>query len=315
MNIILFVSSLLMILALMTYTRVDSFRYFLGMEAQFERYMSSVERLDINQAAENWYKTSKAKKGQHGGGSSNSASPRLSFRIFVDPKIRQEHPQEYAQTLQWTKNLIRTLYGNQKFFIEAEARNPFLMDQLIEAIGNAAQARPETQPLKEAIDLSNLDVGKEFKHLFYLMLKGCLRKEKIPSQKLITDSEQKFSITLPETNGENDEEENEVAEEALEYSGAKGYDSLLNYITLRNTTKIRIYLASRPILEAIFGNSTIVNEIIRTRNELYQSVKNGPMQSAEATKQLQTTVQAHIGNVDEAFFDFKVSKTNPAEYE
>jgi len=312
MNILLFVSSLLMILALMTYARVDSFRYFLGMDARFEHYMSTVERLDTNEAAENWYKTSKAKKGRGGGGKSFNAAPRISFKIFVDQKVKQKNPQAYAQTVQWTKNLMTTLYGKQNFFIEATQKNPFFMDQLIEAIENAAQTLPQTQPLKAAIDLSNLDVGPDLKQTFYLMLKGCLREDHA-IKKSPEKPERQFNVTLPETNEDSDEED-EVADEALEYSGAKGYDSLLNYITLRNTTKIRLYLASKPVLQAIFGNASTVDQFIQTRNDLYQSVKSDSMQADVATKELQAAVQSHIGNIDDAFFDFRVTKTNPADY-
>ncbi len=60
MNVLLFVTSLLMILSLLTYAKLDGFRYFLGMDAQFERYMSSVERSYTSEKAIDWYKTTMA---------------------------------------------------------------------------------------------------------------------------------------------------------------------------------------------------------------------------------------------------------------
>jgi hypothetical protein len=310
-----------MILSLMTYARVDSFRYFLGMEAQFERYMSTVERSSINADAANMYITTRAKTKSDNENEKPKppptppSAPRISFRIFVDEKMRQEHPQEYNQTKEWAKSLMTTLYGNQAFFKEAEAKNSFFMDQIIEALGKTAQELPEDRSLKDTMDLSNLDLGPDLEKTFYLMLKGCLKDDDNADKAKPSVPEREFSVTLPDNKESDDGDEDEDAEEAMEYTGGKGYDSLLNYITLRNTTRIRIYLASKPVLQAIFKDALVVDQLIETRTKLYREVMNGSMSAAEATEQLKATVHGHLGNSDDSYFEYKVSKTNPSQYD
>ena len=165
MNILLFVTSLLMILSLLTYARIDNFRYFLGMQSEFERYMRTIERVYINQSAENWYDTSRAKikgndvpeipgiKDPNDPNKSsekevqealkeanadpvdliqlqeNAETPKttevsgtptshMSVRILFNQKMRTANDEVYRQTKEWTKQLMRELYGKQKFFTD-----------------------------------------------------------------------------------------------------------------------------------------------------------------------------------------------------
>lgn len=316
MNVLLFVTSLLMILSLLTYAKVDGFRYFLGMEAQFETYMSSIERSYTNEIAVQWFKTIYGNKERNRNDPPKqpphvSSSPRLSFRVFIDEKEREKNPYLFANTTKWAKDLMRSLYGEQNFFKEAEMQNPYFMDLLLERLSAAAAQLPKDQKLKNAIDLSNLELGPDVESIFYLMLKGCVREIDTSAKTQFKETEE-FIITLEDDNSQ--EDEIEIAEEALEYVGAKGYDSLLNYITLRNTTKIKVYLASRPLLQILVGDRAVVENIIETRNSLYQAVIKGSMQPELATEQFKLMFQSYLGNGDDTYLDFNVTKTNPAEY-
>ncbi len=319
MNVLLFVTSLLMILSLMTYAKLDSFRYFLGMEAQFEKYMSTIERSYTNKSAENWYKTTKAPKASRKPPKppkkkALNSSPRLSFKVFVDKKERDKNPGLLDNNTKWAKDLMRTLYGQQDFFIDAERQNPYFMDQILEQLSKAAQELPKDHKLKNAIDLSNLDLGPDLEKVFYLMLKGCTREDltrKKPSREV---QNQNLTINPDENESGEDEDDDEAANEALEYAGAVGYDSLLNYITLRNTTMIRVYLASPQVLLALVGDSNSVKSIIDTRNALFQSVSDDSMEADDATEQLKSMFQSFFGGADDKYLDFTVSKTNPAKY-
>lgn len=317
MNVLLFVTSLLMILSLLTYAKVDSFRYFLGMEAQFEKYMSSMERSYTNEAAKQWYKTTFAPKNKPIEPKKNpndpsqkrtgSSSSRLSFNVFIDETMRNQNPGLLENTTKWAKDLMRTLYSQQEFFKEAEKQNPYFMDQILERLSRAAEQLPKGQKLKNAIDLSTLELGPGLEDIFYLMLKGCVRELEVATKP-------SPSTVQALNEDESEEDEMEIAEEALEYAGAKGYDSLLNYITLRNTPKIKVYLASRPLLQTLVGDPNAVNNIIETRNNLYQAVSSNSMDPVAATEQLKSMFQAYLGSGDDAYLDFNVTKTNPAEY-
>jgi len=55
MNVLIFVISLLMMLALLTYGRLDMYRNFSITQLEFERYMVEDQRKAINKGAEQWY--------------------------------------------------------------------------------------------------------------------------------------------------------------------------------------------------------------------------------------------------------------------
>lgn len=322
MNILLFVTSLLMILSLMTYARIDSFRYFLGMEAEFERYMSTIERISTNAAAVQWYKTTRAPKPK-----TNTPAPkppanpktqkkqgqsasRLSFRIFIDQKMRQDNPEAFKQTAEWAKRLMITLYGNQKFFIEAHQKNPTFMDQILESLERATEGLfTGKQKLTDVAQLSNLYLDESVAQVFYRMLKGCSNSELKADQPV---EEEKEDIVKVPANSDNDQEE-DTSTEAEEYS-KEGRDSLLNYITLSNATRIRVYLASRALLAAMFGEVSVADSIIEARQALYRAVINESLTAEEATDQFADLLKGYMSNNDEEFLDFTVSRTNPAGY-
>lgn len=308
----------------MTYARIDSFRYFLGMEAEFERYMSTIERSYINTIAVKWYKTTRAPKPRN----ENQEKPpprdpkpkqqgpsasRLSFRMFIDQKMRLDNAEAFRQTSEWAKKLMITLYGRQGFFRKALKTNPTFMDQILESLERATEDLfSGKQKLTEAAQLSNLQLDPNVMETFYRMLKGCSNPEDKNIPLPIPKEEENDTIVELPPESDNDEED-ETATEADEFV-KEGYDSLLNYITLRNTTRIRVYLASRPLLAAIFGDVSIANSIIEARQGLYRLVSNDSLSAEDATEQFADLLKGHLSNNDEQFLDFKVSRTNPAGY-
>ncbi len=351
MNILLFVTSLLMILSLLTYARIDNYRYFMGMQSEFERYMRSMERLYINNSAENWYSTTKAKIKDAAAPPEVPAEPipnaegipqppqkvgniditkplesndskkkpdepgsptsRLSLRILFNPKMRAANEDAYRQTREWTKQLMKNLYGKQKFFIEMMEKNSDFLNELLSYLETTINDISEDNRPKHAQDLANLDLEGDLWNAFYLMLKGC------PKEELLADvhNEKKAKI-IESGEGEEiiDEDENDDAEEATEYTSSQGYDSLLNYISMRNTIKVRIYLASRGLLTAIFGSPEVAERIIAMRLALYRSVLQD-LSPADATKQFQVAFHGSESQEPNSMLDYKVTKTNPSNYD
>lgn len=331
MNVILFVTSFLMILSMMTYAKVEEFRSFMGFQSEFERYMASVEHRYANHSAEFWYDTTRAKRLKTNPPAQGTktpirpvnpseetpepypknSSPRLCFRYLVDEKMREKDPDGYTQTIQWAKKLMTTLYGNSTFFKEAEANNSSFLDGLFDAISRAASQLPQKQSLKHAEDLANLELWAPYQDSYYAMLKGCARQNPEMAKKTSLPSPSPYSVQMPQEEGEDDID---AGDEALEGLSVEGYDSLLNYVTLTNKPKIRVYLASRPILLALFEQPSIVEEIIQTRQNLYRSLMNGNLAPEEATNQFKGLFQGYLHGAGDRFVDFKVSKTNPKDY-
>lgn len=301
----------------MTYAKIDSFRYFLGMDAEFEHYMSTIERTRINKAAENWYADTTAPKPVSNNTKNEAKTPRdpkagsrLSFYILIDPKTRQDDSELFKQTTEWAKRLMVALYGNQEFFIKAGQENPSFMDLILESLERAGgNLLTGKQKLTDTAQLSNLHLDPSVAETFYHMLKGCSTGQ--PKAKQAPAIEREFNVKMPD-DPESDEDEDAKAE-ASEYS-KDDYDSLLNYITLRNTTKIRVYLASKPLLTAIVGQPSVADSIVEARQGLYRAVMNGSLSTADAKSQLADLFKGYINNFDDKYLDFTVSKTNPAKY-
>ncbi|MBA3239318.1 MAG: hypothetical protein H0T62_13375 [Parachlamydiaceae bacterium] len=310
MNVLLFVTSFLTILALLTYAKIDSFRYFSGIEAQFERYMEQIEQVYSNQIAEKWYKTTKANTSDGHGRRPPDASPRLSFAVLIDSNLRAQNQDLYDNTMIWAKSLMTVLYKDRPFFKEASQKSPHFLTEILEGLGRAVDQLPAEQKkqLKNAADLTNLKLDSNIDTSFYLMLKGCQREE---SKMGLVPLNQSNFVSL---DGNDSDYEDDNIEEAKEYTGGKGYDSLLNYITLQKSTKVRVYLASFPVLQAISGQAAFARSIIEARTSIYQTIKNASPIPDDTSTQFQAVVQGYISGANTKFLDFTVTKTNPAQY-
>lgn len=310
MNVLLFVTSLLTILALLTYAKIDSFRYFLGIEAEFERYMQTIEQDYTNTKAEDWYSKTRTKENSGGGGKKAEGSPRLSFLVFIDSDLRSKNSELYQNTMQWAKSLMTTLYGNRQFFKEATQKSSLFIEEILEGLGRAVEQLPDQKKkLKNAADLMNLNLDPQIETPLYLMLKGCQRDKADEANMPV---KQNNFVTNPNEIDPDDEEDN--LQEAQEYTADAGYDSLLNYITLQNKPKIRVYLASLPLLQAITGQESFARGIIEARTSLYQSIKNISPLPDEISTQFQSMVQGYLGNANTTYLDFTITKTNPTQY-
>jgi hypothetical protein len=314
MNVLLFVTSFLLILSMLTYAKIDNFRYFVATEAQFEYYMNNLENAYGNAAAKRWYDTTIAKRQNSSpqDKQGSTGSPRLGFKILIDPQMQQKEPLAYQQTLAWTKQLMHNLYGKYAFFKDALEKRPSFIDELLDHLKRAVEELPEERRPKEASDLANLNVGPELQNIFYLMLKGCPIDGAKDQQSQALKHKERPTLKLPSPEDMGDDE-HDTALAAMEGPSKEGYDSLLNYINLNNTTKLRVYLAPKEVLGVAFGSDT-ADTIIATRAQLYQSIVRGDTTPQQATAQFKSLFESYIRGSDTQMLDFKVSKTNPSNY-
>jgi hypothetical protein len=239
-------------------------------------------------------------------------SARLSFRIFIDEKMRAKDPEAYQLNARWTKSLMTTLYGKQRFFKRAIKQSPGFMDKILEDLERAVQELPAKQRPTTAGDLSNLELPPDVAEIFYQMLKGCPREETTAAASAnCASAATNFSAATGDIDEEDDSDNGDEGEEYLK----EGYDSLLNYITLRQTTKVKVYLASRALLEAIFGQPAIAESIISARKTLYHALKNQSLTAQEASEQFKSMFQGYTSGKESDYLNFSVSLTNPASYE
>lgn len=304
--------SMLMILTILTYSRLDTYRTMAGIEGEVSYYMEKTERNAINSAANRLYErirfSQKPSAQEDSAPSKNEGekqeekpknergSSRLSLSFLMQEPSAEEDSSSYEETLGLLKNLIFVLYGAQPQFQKHIEEDPDLIEKLVAAISQAIQKQPEESKIKQAIDLSNLELDDSLKEPFYLMLKGCPR-----------------SLSTNKTISESEEESADDAIEAEEFHSDKTYNSLLNFITLRKNSKVNIYIASTPLLLAIYRDPQLVSHLLQRRADLYKEVyKEKTMSAEEASSALKAEFEARADN---ALLLYKVTGSDPRRYE
>lgn len=312
MNVLLFATSMILLLATLTYARIETYRSLSILQGQFEHYMKQAERGAINAAAKNWYEHSVATrspgKGPQQKGKKQALS-RLSFVVFIDSKKQAAYAQEYPQLAALAKKLMAILYKDQRFYKEMEQKRPDFTSQLVSSL-MIAESLPKEQKMTRASDLANLNLqDPELNHVFYNMLQGTLA----PREK---GDHQPASEPCPISDQAGDEED-ETTEPGREeeVKSPQGYYSLLDFITLQDAAKVRVYLASRPLLQAIFDDPATVQALVETRCHLYNLVVKGAMTADQASENLRSQFLSQSKGFDETILDFSVTKTNPRKYE
>lgn len=323
MNILLYVMTMLMALALLTYARLESFRTFSGMKAQFSTYMQSIERQPINEISQEWYKKtivnykiSQDKREQIAG------SSRLSFYLFLNKEEREKEPEMYQQTRELAKHLMIALYGAENFFKEMASEHPTFLDEILMEIETLTEALPKEKKITKAAGLANLQLtNPELHRIFNRMLHGELSPasdHQLQAKTALIQTELKFGTNTPlsETGEGNDDDELDAALESEEAHAQVGYVSLIDNITVKNRKKIRVYLASRALLLAIYGDNGIVDSILEARKMLYRQIKS----DGNLKTSLSQSFKESFSNSGQApsystILDFSVTKTDPTQYE
>ncbi len=317
MNVLLFVTTMMIVIASLTYARLESYRSMSLKQAQFIRYMDKTERGYINSTAEWWYINSHAetRESSNEPADRSQARSRLSFLVFIDKAKREQSGKEYQKIHFLAKKLIYSLYRNQPFFQEFEQQRSDIVDALLASL-MIADNLPKEQKIKKASDLAHLNIDDPLLNSFlYFILKGLTVPEepspKTPTSDLLPLGE----LLVHEPEGESEDEVKEPSQKEG-YKSPKGYYSLLDFITLDEASKIRVYLAPRELLKAIFDDKETVDSIIALRNELFKKVSNDSMSKADASIQFKTFAAPRSDpHFDDAILDFGVSKTNPKNYE
>lgn len=321
MNILLYVVTLLLVLSAITYARWDSFQSAIGLQKGFVHYMGSLEQNSSFDSATEWYHKLKVRKNQTTPKESDQLDPngsigRLSFYLFLRQKERTKYEKEHQQLRQVAKRLMTLLYGEQRFYQEMSAKRPQFPDEILDEIQNSADQLPEKEYLRETEGLSNLEfVDKELHNVFYLMMKGMAE----PTEKAIP-------IELkPEKTDTDDEEDH--ASESKESHSSGGYHSLVDLISVKPVYKVRLFLASRSLLLALFGDVPTVEKILEKRRDIYRELRRYNTEDPEGKKGYPAFKNNLKKQFEEEFsqlgltpeqkliLDFTVSKTNPQKYE
>jgi hypothetical protein len=283
---------MLLVMASMTYARLDSFSALQISEKQFESYMLKDECKAYNDAAEKMYEYVVLNASDPNNPNAvkpprtpSTGTSKLSWSLLIMKDERDKDPSKLKHIIELNKKLITNLFSEQPTVKKMIEEKPDILDRLFLSIMNASDKLSQDAKLKEISQISSLDLQDDELNL--------LRYE------LFKENHYKLSKNT----------DNEKKEEKKTYS-------LLEHLTAVNKNT-RLFLASRALLTAIFNqDKAIVDQVIDQRKKFYREVKNKNGKTNQiASAEFQLFVKSIYPYINDQLFDYSVTKTDPSKYE
>lgn len=275
MQILLFVMTLLMLLSMITYAKMQSFLFSERFHHQVYQaiYIKDNSRHAINAAADRLYEQLKAtQKGSSDDDQKRTkvlASTEVSLYLLFHKEKRQDKQLAWQQTRVLLENLLRSLYEKEPFFQE-------LIKEHSDGIATMAAS------LIHAVD-EILDCQSEAK-----------------GQRSLKKAQDLANVTLADP----------ALDMALYKMLQEGDRCLLNFVNVSPHTPLRVFLAPKEVLLAAFPPH-IVSEILTERKALYRQAKNG-QDVAELSESFKSQFEGHrYQEIDPSSLNFAVTKTQP----
>ncbi|CDZ79774.1 hypothetical protein BN1013_00272 [Candidatus Rubidus massiliensis] len=298
MNVIIYVTTFIIMISLMTYAKYESFLTVTDTKIELHRYLKNIKTNYNNERHNKWYKeiTFDSNQSRTSPKQPNETISKISWETFVNLDKRNQNLSHHEKIFALSKELIYTIYKDIPYFQELLEIRPNIVEELLFAI---EQQAPMLKNKDKISDLVKIDLKEEIlKDFFYFIEKGYLNNAASLSH--ITD-----------------DVGDEVEKEDLQEDNNKTRITLFNYISLKNGKKIRVYLASEKVLLALFQSPNIVKDIINYRNDLFKQLIKAKDDNSDLKKQLQLDFEQRFkdGSKWTDLLNFDISKTDPSLYE
>jgi len=292
MNILLYVITVIMLLTITTYLRVENLISSYAVKKEFTSYLKNESKDQIRDAAETWYQAISFSRGaspKENPHQKSKANRKLSWFAFFYPELAQSKENE-EKIIQISQALIHRLFKDDLDFQRMSEQNPNIVAGLIGRIAEINRQLPQEKKVTRVEDLSTLDLNDpQLNQPLYLLIQGYHRPLREESELEATE---------------------EAEEEPLK-SKEKHHISLLNFITEKNSGQIRVFLASKELLDAVYCDEQLVHDILETRLLLYKRA----LQDSQNIPVLQAEFERFRQGPYASLLDFTISKTNPKPYE
>lgn len=268
MNVLVIVFTVLMLLSIMTYARLQSFLGFSGIRTAYVKFMEDNERKYSNNLEQKLYATARVKASKTKkddvpeeeyddeeeedlevqnipvGQSTPKRKPvrKLNLQPLLKGNKEGVNNPDTGPTAELFTRLIREIYGRQNFYIEAVKRNPELAPEIV-----ATFLAQRDKPICEASVSALKDMAKVY----------------FPTE----ISRDAFGKML---------------------EGGEGIPRLSDYVLIRSAgTPIRMMGAADQLLQSIYRDPSVVEALKNRRLELINAVRSRRMKADEASKSLQ----------------------------
>lgn len=250
MNLLIYVTALLLSLSALSYQSLSRFQS----NADKEKFWNRRLRIDAvcayNERVRDQYDDAKEKPETKSNDNPDKDKPqqeayaKINMKFLISNLTEDATPETLTAYESVAKRLIRVLYGEQPFFKNLLNKNPNLLEQLFPALRKANSELKK--PIGLVRNLSNIPLPDEdLKSLWYnLCKKAALGPTAMQALDPMGNKEDNCSDTC-----------------FTNFLGVKG-------------SKIRVYLAKPALLFALYEEEGLVKQIIEKREELYKQAKN-----------------------------------------
>jgi|GEM_PF-6085539 len=281
MNILVFTATLMILLAGLTYHRLQEYVSMSVEQASWNTFIQVLERCPQELQAKKVYNRVRKSQAEpkpenpdEDEGHEEEGAPINVSRMISFPVLAETTSEEQAMLFNVLTQLVRNLYADAPLIQKFTEKNSEFIPQFLQDVLDAYRKEERKKRPQRRDDLMKIKFeNSEYELIWFSLLQGSYTKEK----------------------------KNESCKEKL--------TTLAQFLTFKKATKIRVYLAAPEVLEVIFGKEK-AKEVVIMRNSLYKGVKKkkDPMDKKEASTQLQET----FSNTPYLpILDFTVSKTNP----
>lgn len=274
MNVLPLILALILVLSVLTIGKFEQAKNQIIVHREYQAFLKDEERVLFNLQQKRFYKSeSKSKKG------AEPTHRQINFAYLVKKDPIDTNINKAKQHRLLILDLMKIVYGEATFFKEMEKKRPQFLEELLQAIEEVAKKAPKSL-INRIEDIVRLDLeDPELQKVFYHMLKGTVKRDKLKS--------------LPK--------ESSIQE--------KAYPSLLNFIQ-NGTDEIKIGLCPKEILKAIFLKDEVVEAICKRRQEL--SSKGGEDPTLAFRNEFQDKRRPDI---DPGLLNFKISPSDKTVYD
>ncbi|MEX2305502.1 MAG: hypothetical protein WD595_04870 [Waddliaceae bacterium] len=154
MNILLFITSMLILFSIMTFGKLNQFQNSALINHTFESYIKNEKAKTDDKAAEDRYEEITVSTKGEIEINKSIVRKHLTFKLFVNKEERESHLQEREEFAYLIKNLMQILFHDKQFYLEFAEKRPGFLDELLSAIEE--ESAKLTWKISRKKDLANL---------------------------------------------------------------------------------------------------------------------------------------------------------------
>lgn len=278
MNVLPFVLLLLLLVSFSTTTRLASFLLSATEKKAFATFLEENERKILEEAAYTQYEKQHRTSSISSEERKQDPPVRATRRLNVYPLFAQENytRQTSEETLFLLKQLVHICFSSSKFYQEAVEKDPFVVEQLLTVVQEKGREFfQKKQRMLKKQELATLNLQEErLQTMWYHCLKESL-----------------------------------CGEEGEEKESPYFFDQ----IELKKENKpIRLFLADRALLLALFQEAQVVSLLEKEREQLYKELKRGTYDKEALSARFEAAFTSSLpSSISKERVNWQVSKTKP----